>query len=454
MTESNVVENAWDDETAAGDETDDEALDLPPEARRVWTRNVDERVESIVSRIRKGRLIVQPEFQRQFVWNKGKASRLVESILIGLPLPTFYMAEMPNGAWEAVDGQQRLTSLFSFFDGVFPDGQPFRLTGMKVRSDLKGKLFRDLTTEDQAVLEDYALRIVVIQKEADPDLKYEVFERLNSGAQVLSDMELRNCVYRGPYNNMLKDLASNPYLLRVRGVNVPHAKMQDRQLILRFFAMCRQTHLKYRAPVKQFMNHEIENYRFASPQELAKLRELFENAIQNAYDVFGGHAFRRYTPGDANNPDGKWDLGGTLNVALWDTILYTFSFYERRQVIAAGDAVREEFLDLLTSDPVFVDYIGRTTDKPDRIRYRADAWRQRMDKIIYVPLGEKRGFSRELKIQFYKESSSCAICGQHITDVNDSELDHIKHYWRGGATIPENARLSHRYCNRRRGGRE
>ena len=134
MTESNVVENAWDDETAAGDETDDEALDLPPEARRVWTRNVDERVESIVSRIRKGRLIVQPEFQRQFVWNKGKASRLVESILIGLPLPTFYMAEMPNGAWEAVDGQQRLTSLFSFFDGVFPDGQPFRLTGMKVRS--------------------------------------------------------------------------------------------------------------------------------------------------------------------------------------------------------------------------------------------------------------------------------------------------------------------------------
>jgi hypothetical protein len=433
---------------------DDEELDLAPSGRRrVLTRSLDEPIDSVVQRIIKGRLILQPEFQRQYVWPKGKASGLIESILLGIPLPSFYMAELPSGKWEAVDGQQRLTSINAFIQGRFPDGEVARLTRLKVRRDLAGKTFSQLPEDDQEAIQNYALRIILIERGADPNLKFDVFERLNSGSQVLKDMELRNCIYRGPYNDLLRDLALNKHLLAIRGSKTPDGQMKDRQYILRFFAMCRQSHLRYKSPVKAFLNNEMEALRYGPPEELARMRAMFESAIEAAYTIFGSHAFRRYSFGDAQDVNGGWPTSGTINVALWDTLLYSFSLYEKRQLVGAADAIREEFLDLLTHDDTFLDYIGRTTDKTDRIQYRAEAWLSRLRKVIDVPAGEPRQFSHALKVRLYNADPTCSLCGQRVQDINDAEVDHIKHYWHGGATIPENARLAHRYCNRRRGGR-
>ncbi len=434
-------------------EEDDEALDLAPSQKRVLTQSRDESIAALVGRIRKGRLVLQPDFQRDFVWSRSKASALIESILMRIPLPVIYVSEMTDGSWEVVDGQQRLTSIRSFVDGTFPDGQPFKLGPLRVRNDLRGKSFAELSSEDQNAIEDYSIRVIMIQKEADQDLKFEVFERLNSGADKLNDMELRNCVYRGPYNDLLKALVKNEVFMKIRGENSPDVRMQDRQLLLRFFAMWRNTHLRYRGPMKQFMNHEMQEHRFASEEKLATMRRTFEEAIQCASDVFGAKAFRRYSPGDQQSPDGKWEAGAKLNIALWDTILYVFTYYERRQIVPIADAVREEFLDVLASDDTFADYIGRTTDKPDRVRYRAETWKRRIDNLISTPANESRLFSSALKQKLYDADSSCAICSQHIHSPYDSEVDHIIHYWRGGRTIPENARLTHRYCNRQRGGR-
>ena len=238
------------------EEDDEDVTDTSSAKRRVVTRSLDEPIESVIQRIIKGRLILQPEFQRQYVWPKGKASRLIESILLGIPLPSFYMAELPNGKWEAVDGQQRLTAICSFVQGRFPNGEPARLNKLRIRRDLTNKSFSQLSEEDQEEIQNYSLRILLIGREADPMLKYEVFERLNSGSQVLSDMELRNSIYRGPYNDLLRELCTNKHLLAIRVSNTPDEKMKDRQLILRFFAMCRQSHLRYKTPVKLFMNAE------------------------------------------------------------------------------------------------------------------------------------------------------------------------------------------------------
>ena len=439
---------------AIDESDDDEALVLEPQQKRVLTQSRDESVDALVSRIRKGRLILQPEFQRDFVWSRSKSSLLIESILMQIPLPVIYVAELPDGTWEVVDGQQRLTTIRSFIDGRFPNGETARLGQLRVRSDLRGKTFQDLPPEDQVAIEDYTLRVILIQKEANPDLKFEVFERLNSGADKLNDMELRNCIYRGSYNDMLKELSEHDLLLKIRADTTPDARMQDRQLILRFFAMWRNTHLRYRGPMKQFMNHEMQEHRHATPEKIAEMKRVFSEAMQCAWDVFGAHAFRRYSPGDATTPQGRWETSGKLNVALWDTILYVFSYYERRQILPIADALREEFLDLLTNDATFVDYIGRTTDKPDRIRYRAEAWKRRVDALVSVPQHETRNFSRQLKVDLHKANPACAICSQHIHTPDDAEVDHILHYWRGGRTIPANARLTHRYCNRVRGGRE
>jgi hypothetical protein len=431
---------------------EDEALDVPAERRRVKTEKQDLPVETLQTWVKRGKIDLQPEFQRMFVWNAVKASRLIESILLEIPIPVIYTAEEADKTYSVVDGQQRLTSICCFIDGKFPDGYEFRLSGLQVLTELNGERFRELLPGQQEAIMSAILRLIVITKDSHPDIKFEVFERLNLGAVKLNDQELRNCMYRGAYNVLLAGLADNRRLRLILGRDDPDPRMKDRQLILRFFAMWRNTHLKYRAPMKQFLNREMEQHRNPSKSELDEMRRIFDDSIEMTYTVFGKNAFRRFNLGRDGRPDGAWEER-KLNVALWDTMLYTFTFFEKRQIVPIADRVREEFLNVMSSDQMFIDYITSSTDKTDRILYRAKTWRERLDVLVTVNPGEPRSFSLSLKESLHKGNPSCQICGQRIHGVDDAEIDHVEHYWRGGRTIPENARLTHRYCNRKRGGR-
>ncbi len=431
---------------------DETPLQIEPERRRVKTDKQDVPVETLHMWITRGKLDLQPEFQRYFVWSNAKASRLIESLLLEIPVPVIYVAEEPNKDYAVVDGQQRLTSLNAFITGRFPDSRAFKLSGLHVLSELNGKFFRDCDKGVQEAILGAVIRLIVIERASDPDVKFEVFERLNVGAEKLNNQELRNCVYLGGYNRLLRDLAMNPHMLKVMGSNSPHKRMRDRELILRFFAMWRNTHLKYRGPMKQFLNREMEQHLNPSHTELAEMRAVFEKSIEMAYAVFGPNAFRRFRPGREDDHNGHWEKN-TLNVALWDTLLYSFSFFEKSQIIPIADAIREEFLDVMTHDREFVEYISSSTDKPERIQYRAEVWLRRLRTLVGHAPAEPRTFSLELKETLYEANPTCEICGQRIHDIDDAEVDHLEHYWRGGRTIPENARLTHRYCNRARGGR-
>jgi hypothetical protein len=429
---------------------DDTPLEIAPERREVKTDKMDLPVETLHSWVQRGKLDLQPMFQRKFVWNKAKASHLIESLILEIPIPVIYVAEDKKKMYEVVDGQQRLTSICAYLDGQFPDGEDFKLAGLQVLKELNGKPLKSLTNELQEKILGATLRLIVIEKESDPDVKFEVFKRLNLGAMQLNDQELRNCVMRGTYNDLLRDLTSNKHMLKIMGLDEPHYRMKDRELILRFFAMWRNTHLKYKGPMKQFLNREMENSRDLSKADANKMRSIFEKSIEMAFAVFGYQAFRRFNPGKASSPDGAWEKN-KLNVALWDTILYTFSFFDKSQIIPMADAIREEFLDLMTTDQTFVEYISSTTDKAERVQYRADTWKQRVQSLVSDK--QPRNFTLEFKTKLYNAKPTCQICKQRIHDVDDAEVDHVKHYWRGGKTIPENARLTHRYCNRARGGR-
>lgn len=122
-----------------------EQIEIPPAKRKLYTEQGDPEIESLFGKYKRGRLIIQPDFQRQFVWDATKASRLIESALLETPLPVIYISEEKDGKEYLIDGQQRLTSFFSFIDGKFPDGKDFKLTGMKVFTELNKKLFKDLS---------------------------------------------------------------------------------------------------------------------------------------------------------------------------------------------------------------------------------------------------------------------------------------------------------------------
>ncbi len=448
--DSALHEKSLEDKTIFDENEDQTPLETSPDTkRRAVTEEQTPPLETIHAWVQRGKLNLQPEFQRYYVWNRSKASRLIESLLLDIPIPATYVAEEEDANYSVVDGQQRLTALCAFIDGRFADGTAFRLSGLKVLKGLIGKSFKDLDSGQQESILGSSFRITIIKKSSDPTVKFEVFERLNLGSVKLNDQELRNCMYRGNYNDILKELAKDQTMLNIMGLDEPHYRMQDRHLILRFFAMWHRTYLKYKAPMKKFLNDEMEENRNLSRTELDNMRVVFKKSIGMAYSVFGKKAFRRFNPGNEEDPNGHWER--KLNVALWDTILYTFSFYEKSQIVPIADGVREEFLDLMMQDSTFVKYITSTTDKPERVRYRADIWRQRLKTLVSSP--GPRTFSPELKRKLYEDKPICGICDQDIHEIDDAELDHIRHYWRGGKTIPQNARLTHRYCNRARGGR-
>jgi hypothetical protein len=288
-------------------------------------------VETLVSWVNRGKLNLQPDFQRNFVWNSGKSSRLVESLLLAIPIPVIYVSEEPNRTYSVVDGNQRLTSICSYVNGQFPSGQKFKLSGLQVLTGLNRKAFGDLSVELQEEILNFTLRLIIIEKDSDPDVKFEVFERLNLGAEKLNDQEVRNCVYRGNYNELLRSLSENEFLLRIFQSKEPHTRMVDRQLILRFFAMWRNTHTIIR-PTKRFLNTEMELHRSLGEKKLPECVKPLSNPLEMAYAVFQERAFRRYYPGNAYNPNGTWEKS-RLNVALWDTILYTFSYYDRDEIL-------------------------------------------------------------------------------------------------------------------------
>src|SRR5262249_37860484 len=143
------------------------------------------------------------EFQRYEVWNEKKKSRLIESILLGLPIPMFYLAEEPNKSVVVVDGQQRLMAVFRFIDNEYA------LSGLgPMKDELEGKYFNELSDDLQDALEEAEFSTVTILTESKPDVRFDMFERLNSGATGLNAQEIRNCEFRGPYNRYIIDLAN------------------------------------------------------------------------------------------------------------------------------------------------------------------------------------------------------------------------------------------------------
>ena len=154
---------------------DDTLIEIASNQRRVKIEKQDVPVENIHSRVQKGKIDLQPDFQRNFVWDNTKSNRLIESLLLNIPIPIIYVAEEPNGSWVVVDGQQRLTSITSFINGKYPNQREFRFSKLQVLEELNGKLFREMDEELQNTIENTALRIIAIEKGSNPDVRFEVF---------------------------------------------------------------------------------------------------------------------------------------------------------------------------------------------------------------------------------------------------------------------------------------
>lgn len=426
----------------------DEVEDLSGK-RKIYTEQGDPEIESLHKRFVKGRLNIQPEFQREFVWDKVKSSRLIESALLDIPIPIIYLSEEKDGKANVIDGQQRLTSFFSFIDGKFPDGGEFKLSGLKVFTELNNKKFNQLSDEFQEKISTYKVRVITFKKESDSDLQFEIFARLNTGSVPLNDQELRNCVYRGKFNTVIKELAQDKDFRYLLGIANADKRMKDREFVLRFASFHFNTYLNYKAPIKNFLNHTMEKYQNISDRDEQDLRNAFKNTIQIIKSLLDKNAFKRFYRGDERNKNGKWEPL-KFNVSLYDILMYSFAREDKSIVYQNLDSIREALIDLMTTDQDFIDSIELSTSSVKAVTHRFDKWRMTLQSILGIGTKEPRCFTYALKEELYNANDTCTICGNKIINIDDSAVDHIHQYWTGGKTIPENARLTHRYCNNAR----
>ena len=243
-----------------------------------------------------------PTFQRRNRWDETKRSQLIESFLLNVPVPPVYFAEEGVGKYSVLDGKQRLSSGVSFISNEFA------LEGLENFRELNGLTFEQLPSDLRSAISTRPyLRVVILLKQSSPELKYEVFRRLNRGGVNLNDQEIRNSVYRGPLNSMIYELSENSFLRKKLKIqadkeekSAAFKEMKDAEYVTRFFAL-RQGWREYSGELKETLDNFMGEHQHASHTELERLRESFERALHSAEVIFGEDAFKRPQNGTFRN---------------------------------------------------------------------------------------------------------------------------------------------------------
>lgn len=264
------------------DEIEEAILSIPPEKRILRTEQYDFSVATLIGMMEK-REVTIPEFQRRYVWSDRQASRLVESLIIQCPIPVIYLNQEKDESFSVIDGNQRLNSLRRFLSDQFP------LSGLTSYPELGGLKFSQLDKRFQRHISNRVLRCTVILKETHPQVKFDVFERLNSGAIALTRQELRHGLYYGALLKKASDVAKNLRLERHFGAR-KDKRMKAEELVIRYWALSGGV-ASYEKPLATFITNYAEANRNPSSAELDSLVRSISSAHERALQLFGPHAF-------------------------------------------------------------------------------------------------------------------------------------------------------------------
>jgi len=250
-------------------------------------------LELLASKFQSGDIII-PDYQRKFVWDIRRASTLIESFAIGLPVPQVFFYENREGQLEVIDGQQRITSIAFFFEGFFGgedakgNRKVFKLKGLEQRKDLEGKSFAELDDRTKRRIKNASLRGVTVKQltpdEEQPESVYHIFERLNTGGQPLNAQEIRNAVFRGKLLAELERLNKDQNWRKIYGKENPDPKQRDIELILRLLAFYKNT-VAYTPPMKDFLSKEMSRNRNYDTDRAKEFSQAFVKSTRTVVEV-------------------------------------------------------------------------------------------------------------------------------------------------------------------------
>jgi hypothetical protein len=345
-------------------DVDGDVLSVPLNERRLQTETYDFTISTIHDLLRDDRIVV-PDFQRRYVWTRSQASKLIESLIIQCPIPVIYLDQEDDGTLKVVDGNQRLMSVKLYLDNGF------RLQGLTAFPDLNGLYYRDLEPRFKNQILNRTIRCITILKETHPQIKFDVFERLNTGAVQLNPQELRHGLYYGPLMDLLDELGQYGTWKKITGIR-SDKRMRGAELIIRYLALTYELE-KYEKPLATFLNNFARDNRRAGNAD--ELSDSFKMTVDGVHELLGDNAFRLFAEDGA--PDNN------VNAAVFDAQMVGFARSEvtRPDVNAQfRKRFRQEYIELQKS-PEFLRSVTASTSDPPLVRYRIAAVRNLLNSL-------------------------------------------------------------------------
>lgn len=330
---------------------------------------IDYPFETLVGRVnsKPPKLILNPDFQRKYKWDKEgweRASRFIESCLMRIPLPACYFAETDDGKQLVIDGVQRITTISKFFN------DEFALEGLSTFKELEGKKFSEIG-DYQNELESTTIRCIILRKENPKFLIQEIFSRLNQGAVSLSNQEIRHAIYQGNLDNLLSELAKTD-LIKEFGVGQTSQReknsLEGEEQVLRFFAL-QEDLSEYQDKLNKFLDKYMEQNQNPAEERISELRDLFKSSLQRVITVFGDDAFIDV------NKDRK-----RQSMVYYDLLMWSFSGKSDDFIEMNKSEIKEKFKELCADEELQKTLSGGLQNKSSILK-RRELWEKKLKEI-------------------------------------------------------------------------
>lgn len=377
---------------------EDEALDIPKEIRRLNIETHDYPIKVIVDMIKEDDIILRPQYQRDFVWDRTKSSLLIESVLLNIPLPPIYLAQEDDGTLSVIDGLQRLHTFLDFYENKFP----LRKLEGEGLVDLNKLTYLGLQKnfpKAKRILDRGNIRTITVSKDSDPDIKYDIFERLNSGSVKLNDQEIRNCIFHGSLNSTImgtydvikqayayNGLRHNKILQEAMNLSEAHLRYLDAETVIRILAMITYKDVlenKYKNSMKKLINDYMKEHRELDKIALDIVVNVFTSTMDKVNVVFGNKAFKRFK-GD--------EIERSLNRSIMDCIVISFQTYDlnlltkhRNEIVNLMDIMLNDSSDQhmgRRTGGSFYYAVTQWTSSKNSLLDRIEMWNLEFDKLM------------------------------------------------------------------------
>ncbi len=380
LTQNDGVEDAG---TIRYDSEDENKVQCIYPASKIKIDRVQFSIFELKRRYDRGLICLDPDFQRNYVWKQKQKSELIESIIMGIPLPLIYLAETMEGNLVIVDGRQRLTTFFHFMENKFS------LNGLKILPDLNGCRFMDFEKDKTkrkfaTDIEDFQLVIQIIKYPTPDRVRFDIFDRVNRGGTPLNNQEMRNALYQGKSTKLLSALAASEEFQCATGNSISPIHMKDRYIILRAigFWIWKEGKLtdregkfvRYRSDIEEFLGYVMEQLNRMSEQEIEDISKVFRAEMKVTYDILGEDAFRIPTENTKRRP---------VSMTLFESLFYFMGLVlNDKKDFAPSDIVKavEEILE----DSVFLEALTYNVDSAFHVEERFRVVTQKYKELLNV----------------------------------------------------------------------